>query len=76
MEIRHYIFIDKKRLIAGQKNASKIIGSIKELVRQNILINDKIINYDSLCKLLGEKKYYNDSNYYIRRTIIERSKHK
>lgn len=73
---RHYVFIDKRKLIAEQDNPGKIIGSIKELVRQNILINGKIINYDSLYKLLGKKKYYNDENYYIKRAVIERSKHK
>ena len=72
--LKHYIFIDKKRLIAGKKNASKIVGSMKQLLEQDIVLNGTIINYDKLIKLLGKEKYYNDENYYIKRTEIERKK--
>ena len=72
--LQHYIFIDKKRLIAGEKNASKIVGSMMQLLEQNIVLNGTVINYDKLIKLLGKEKYFSNEDYYIKKTEIERKK--
>ena len=73
---KHYIFIDKKRLMAGKVTPSKIIGSMRKLLDEQIVVNNKIVTYDVLIKLLGKEKYFNNDDYYIKRTEIERKKRK
>ena len=82
----HYIFIDKKKLMAAEEGASDIYGNIKEMCRrQKILINIrergkldvwrmKEIKYDTLYKLLGKDKYFDNEDYYIKRVKLKRSK--
>ena len=72
--IRPYIFIDKRKLVKGEFAAGKIIGSMKQLLNEEIVLNGTIINYDKLIEILGKEKYFNNSDYYIKRTEIERKK--
>ena len=70
----YYIFIDKKKLIASKENAGKIIGSVRKLVEEKIVIKNKVLKYDTLFKLLGSDKYFDNDDYYIKRTKLKRSK--
>ena len=70
----YFIFIDKKKLIASEENAGKIIGSVRKLVEEKIVIKNKVLKYDTLFKLLGSDKYFDNDDYYIKRTKLKRSK--
>ena len=70
----YFIFIDKKKLMATEENAGKIIGSVRKLAEEKIVINGKEIKYDTLFKLLGSDKYFDNEDYYIKRTKLKRSK--
>ena len=70
----YFIFIDKKKLKAGLENSSKIIGSIRKLVDENIIINNKVVKYATLFNMLGSHKYFDNDDYYIKKTKLERSK--
>jgi len=61
-------------LVKGEFAAGKIIGSMKQLLNEEIVLNGTIINYDKLIEILGKEKYFNNSDYYIKRTEIERKK--
>jgi len=70
----HFMFVNKKRLIAGESNPGAIYGSIREMVKENIVINNKVIKYATLFNLLGNEKYFNNEDYYIKKTEVQRSK--
>jgi len=72
-EKTHWIFINKKLLKNDPKNAVKIIGSITQLVKQNIFVKNRIVKYEWLQKKLKGKKMYADDNYVIIKKPIERA---
>lgn len=71
---QYYIFVDKRKLEISPFKAVKIIGSITQLVRQNISIGRDVVNYTTLQRLLSKCKFYNDENYLIKRCTVETSK--
>lgn len=72
-EKQHWVLINKKLLKNDPKNAVKIIGSITQLVKQNIFVKNRIVKYEWLQKKLKDKKMYADENYVIIKKPIERS---
>jgi len=70
----HFIFVDKRKLIKGEANPGAIYGSIKEMVKEGIVINGKVVKYATLFNLLGNEKYFNNEDYYIKKTEVQRSK--
>jgi hypothetical protein len=72
--MEHFVLINKKLLNTDSKKAVQIFGSIKELSKENLKINNRIIKYDTLFKLLGENKYFNNDDYLIRKSLVQRSK--
>ena len=74
MKKQYYIFVDKKKLEISPFKAVKIIGSITQLVRQNISIGRNVVNYTTLQRLLSYDKSYHDENYLIKRCSVETSK--
>ena len=74
MKESYYIFINKNELVKGEVNAGRIYGSIKEMVEEKIIIKNKELNYDALKYLLRNDKYFNNSDYYIKKTMLKRSK--
>jgi len=69
-----FTFVNKKRLIAGEENPCMVYGSIREMTKENIIINNKVIRYATLFNLLGDNKYFNNEDYYIKKVKLERSK--
>jgi len=70
----YFIFVDKRKLIKGEANSGAIYGSIREMAKEKIIINNKEIKYATLFNLLGSEKYFNNDDYYIKKTKLQRSK--
>jgi|AntAceMinimDraft_17_1070374.scaffolds.fasta_scaffold63791_3 hypothetical protein len=82
-----YIFINKQKLKAGEQNASNIYGSLTKLVKSERIVIEKTDNrftdkksvktlakYQDMIDMLGDKKYLNTDDYYIKKTKLQRSK--
>jgi hypothetical protein len=72
---KHWVFIEKRKM-SEDINATKIFGSIKEMLSQNIKINDKILNYGELRYRLVDTRYFQNDDYLIKECEVLRSKRK
>jgi hypothetical protein len=74
--MKHFIFIDKKKLNKAEKDAGRIFGSMAKMCEEGIYIKGKKINSRQLSRLMGAKKFFDNENYFIQKREVERMKMK